>query len=84
MRPDIVKRFAARSVYPQPAEWTVDVAGDVRMLFPVSPGAHEVSVLVGGMPRTAMRQEGLIEMAAVRDAIVERDGTISIIPKEKK
>ena len=34
--------------------------------------------------RTAMRQEGLIEMDAVRYAIIERDGTISIIPKEKK
>ncbi len=33
--------------------------------------------------RTAMRQEGLIEMDAVRYAIIERDGTISIIPKEK-
>ena len=34
--------------------------------------------------RTAMRQQGLIEMEAVRYAIIERDGTISIIPKEKK
>jgi len=34
--------------------------------------------------RTAMRQQGMIEMDAVRYAIVERDGTISIIPKEKK
>ena len=34
--------------------------------------------------RTAMRQEGLIEMDAVRYAIIERDGTISIIPREKK
>jgi len=34
--------------------------------------------------RTAMRQEGLIEMDAVRYAIIERDGTISIIPKEKQ
>ncbi len=31
-----------------------------------------------------MRQEGLIEMKAVRYAIIERDGTISVIPKEKK
>ena len=34
--------------------------------------------------RTAMRQEGLIEMGDVRYAIVERDGTISIIPKDGK
>ena len=34
--------------------------------------------------RTAVRQEGLNDLDAVRYAIVERDGTISIIPKEKK
>ena len=34
--------------------------------------------------RTAMRQEGMIEMDDMRYAIVERDGSISIIPKEKK
>ncbi len=34
--------------------------------------------------RTAMRQQGMIEMEAMRYAIIERDGTISIIPKEKK
>ncbi len=33
--------------------------------------------------RTAMRQQGMIEMDAMRYAIIERDGTISIIPKEK-
>jgi len=33
--------------------------------------------------RTAMRQQGLIEMDAVRYAIIERDGTISIIPMEE-
>lgn len=34
--------------------------------------------------RTAMRQQGLIEMDDMRYAIIERDGKISIIPKEKK
>lgn len=34
--------------------------------------------------RTAMRQQGMIEMDAMRYAIIERDGTISIIPKEEK
>jgi uncharacterized membrane protein YcaP (DUF421 family) len=34
--------------------------------------------------RTAMRQEGMIEMDEMRYAIVERDGTISIIPRERK
>jgi len=34
--------------------------------------------------RTAMRQEGLIEMEAVRYAIIEQGGTISIILKEKQ
>ncbi len=34
--------------------------------------------------RTAIRQQGLIDLDAVRYAIVERDGQISIIPKEKK
>ena len=34
--------------------------------------------------RTAMRQQGMIEMDDMRYAIIERDGTISIIPKEKK
>ena len=34
--------------------------------------------------RTAMRQQGVIEMDDMRYAIIERDGTISIIPKEKK
>lgn len=33
--------------------------------------------------RTAMRPEGLIEMGALRTATVERDGTTSIILKEK-
>jgi len=33
--------------------------------------------------RTAMRQQGMIEMDAMRYAIVERDGTVSIIPKDK-
>ena len=33
--------------------------------------------------RTAMRQQGMIEEDAMRYAIIERDGTISIIPKEK-
>ncbi len=33
--------------------------------------------------RTAMRQQGMIEMDDMRYAIIERDGTISIIPKEK-
>ncbi len=37
--------------------------------------------LIGGF---AMRREGLIEMEAVRSAIIRWDGTISIIPKEKK
>ena len=34
--------------------------------------------------RTAMRQQGMIEEDAMRYAIIERDGTISIIPKEKE
>ncbi len=34
--------------------------------------------------RTAMRQQGMIDMDDMRYAIIERDGTISIIPKEKK
>ncbi|MGI4943556.1 MAG: DUF421 domain-containing protein [Janthinobacterium lividum] len=34
--------------------------------------------------RTAMRQQGMIELDAMRYAVVERDGTISIIPKEDK
>jgi len=34
--------------------------------------------------RTAMRQQGMIEVDAMRYAIIKRDGTISIIPKEKK
>lgn len=34
--------------------------------------------------RTAMRQQGMIGMDDMRYAIIERDGTISIIPKEKK
>ena len=34
--------------------------------------------------RTAMRQQGMIEMDDMRYAIIERDGTISIIPKEKQ
>lgn len=33
--------------------------------------------------RTAMRQQGMIDVDAMRYAIIERDGTISIIPKEK-
>lgn len=33
--------------------------------------------------RTAMRQQGIIEMDAIRYAIIERDGKISIISKEK-
>ena len=33
--------------------------------------------------RTAMRQQGMIEMDDMRYAIIERDGTISIIPREK-
>lgn len=32
--------------------------------------------------RTAMRQQGMIEEGRMRYAIVERDGTISIIPRE--
>ncbi len=34
--------------------------------------------------RTAMRQQGMIEEDDMRYAIIERDGTISIIPKAKK
>ena len=34
--------------------------------------------------RTAMRQQGMIEMDDMRYVIIERDNTISIIPKEKK
>jgi len=34
--------------------------------------------------RTAMRQQGMIAMDGVLYAIIERDSTISIIPKEKK
>lgn len=34
--------------------------------------------------RTAMRQQGMIEMDDMRYAIIERDGTISIIPKKKQ
>ena len=34
--------------------------------------------------RTAMRQQGMTEMSAVRYAVVERDGKVSIIPKEEK
>ncbi len=34
--------------------------------------------------RTAMRQQGMIEMDDMRYAIIERDGTISIIPQEKQ
>ncbi len=34
--------------------------------------------------RTAMRQQGMIDMDDMRYAIIERDGTISIIPKEKQ
>ena len=34
--------------------------------------------------RTAIRQQGLNDLDAVRYAIVERDGQISIIPKERK
>ena len=33
--------------------------------------------------RTAMRQQGMTEMDDLRYAIIERDGTISIIPKRK-
>ncbi len=33
--------------------------------------------------RTAMRQQGMTETEAMRYAIIERDGTISIIPREK-
>ena len=33
--------------------------------------------------RTAMRQQGMIDTNAIRYAIIERDGTISIIPKKK-
>ena len=33
--------------------------------------------------RTAMRQQGMIETDAVRYATIERDGKVSIIPKEK-
>ena len=34
--------------------------------------------------RIAMRQQVMIEMDDMRHAIIARDGTISIIPKEKK
>ena len=34
--------------------------------------------------RIAVRQQGLNDLDAVRHAIVERDGSVSIIPKEKK
>jgi uncharacterized membrane protein YcaP (DUF421 family) len=34
--------------------------------------------------RTAMRQQGMTEMDVVRYAIIERDGKVSIIPKEEK
>ncbi|MDQ2711137.1 MAG: DUF421 domain-containing protein [Acidobacteriota bacterium] len=33
--------------------------------------------------RTAVRQEGIGDMAEVKYAIVERDGTLSIVPKSK-
>ena len=33
--------------------------------------------------RTAMRQQGMIEEAKLRYVVVERDGTISLIPAER-
>ena len=50
--------------------WSEDQMGKLRM--------QEADI------RTAMRQQGMIEMDDMRYAIIERDGTISIIPKEKK
>lgn len=59
----IVKRYALQTVFPQPVEWTANVAGDVRMVFPVTPGEHGAVVQVGGMPAGG----GLMQLSAWAD-----------------
>lgn len=59
----IVKRYALQTVFPQPLQWTANGAGDVRMVFSVTPGAHEAVVQVGGMPAGG----GLMRLSAWAD-----------------
>lgn len=47
---DIVKRYGLQTVFPQPLEWATSRDGDIRMLFPMQPGAQGAMVQVGGMP----------------------------------
>ena len=55
----IVESYGLQSVFPQPLEW---MAGerDIRMVFPVQPGAHGATIQVGGMPAGS----GLMRLSA--------------------
>lgn len=46
----IVQEYGLQSVFPQPAEWKTSDHGDIQMLLPVQPGAHEAVAQIGGMP----------------------------------
>ena len=62
--PAIVKQYALQTVFPQPLEWTANARGDVRMVFPVTPGAHDVVAQIGGMPAGG----GLMHLSAWADS----------------
>jgi len=55
----IVRGYGLQSVFPQPLEWRAG-EHDIRMVFPVQPGAHEATIQVGGMPSGS----GLIRLSA--------------------
>jgi len=61
--PAITKGYGLQTVFPQPLESAGGERGDIRMLFPVSPGAHAVVVQVGGMPAGG----GLLRLSARLD-----------------
>lgn len=61
--PDIAKGYGLQTIFPQPLESAGSERGDIRMLFPVAPGAREVVVQVGGMPAGG----GLLRLSARLD-----------------
>ena len=56
----IVQEYGLQTVFPQPAEWKTGDHGDIRMTFPVRPGAREAVAQIGGMPAV----EGLLRFWA--------------------
>lgn len=86
----IVEKYGLQTVFPQPVGWGAGEAG-IRMVFAVPHSASAAMIQVGGMPlydegrwsEDHMRKLRMQE-ADIRNAIIERDGTISILPKEKQ